>query len=206
MINKLLFCSLFVLLICSCKYPIGNPRSTPDCTWQKSDVIHYQYVELKHPENASDLLCYSSSVYPNSSYIASLLDVFGDHYEQSKSIIKVSVSANGCKGTTSKTTSYTNSNHSDLGKWSINNIYTPKNSKKEFEVKVEIKSGLHADRNGGEGYVVWTKSSMANQLDSPQSGVIQGVYKKVSNGYHGGIIKPKPVLMYKDGKYLKAIL
>ncbi|MCW3786518.1 hypothetical protein [Plebeiibacterium sediminum] len=206
MIKKILLYSMFILMLCSCKDKgIGTPQKSPECRWNKNDDIHYQYIELKHPENISDLLTYSS-VYPNSEYIASLLDIFGGHYEQTKSIIKVVVKANGCSGTTSKTTSYTKSNHSDLGTWSINNIYTPKNSKKEFEVKVEIKSGLHADRNGGEGYVVWTKSSMANQLDSPQSGVIQGVYKKVSNGYHGGIIKPKPVLMYKDGKYLKAIL
>ncbi len=203
MINKILFYSLFVLLLCSCKYDAGNPSSTPDCSWQKNDDIHYQYVELKHPDNASDLLCYSRDVYPNSTYISSLLDVLGDHYEQSKSIIKVSVSPSGCEGT-SKTTVYTKSNHGDLGMWSINNIYTPKNSKNEFDVKVEIKSGLHADVNGGEGYVVWTKSCTANQLDGTQSGVIQGMYKKVSNGAVGTLVKP--ILIYKNGEYLKAIL
>jgi len=203
MIKKLLFLSLFMGLFLSCNDPgVGSPSVKPTCQWQAVDDITYNNLELNHPSNSSDLVHYRNIYLADK--IRSLSDIFGSNFEQEKSQIKVTSTANGCSGTTSKSTSFTQSNHAGINSNTISNISTPKNSPNEFDVKVEIQSGLHADFSGGSGYVIWTKTVKANALDSSQSGMFYGTYKKISSGTNGSIIgKPKGILipMYKDGNY-----
>ncbi|ASB48557.1 hypothetical protein [Alkalitalea saponilacus] len=172
---------------------VGNPgASNPVCKWEHKERISFVSVQLNRP---SEGLFFFHSIYPMS--IPDFTAIFGSHFEQEKSEIKITTTAKQCTGTTSRSQTFTKSNYSS-NVWTrgLTSLTAPSNGNTPT-VKIEIKSGPHRDLKGGEGYVIWTKTLPANNpygVHSGQQGVFSGVYKQTKGPSIGKII-------YIDGRF-----
>jgi hypothetical protein len=171
--------SLFVLANCKDR-GVGNPGATqPTCKWNAQKNISFTSIQLKKP--SKELLHFSNCYSGN---INSFTMIFGNHLEQEKSQIKITTTGKQCTGTKSKSQIFSRNNYSskiwERGFSSINatsNGSTP-------TVKIEIKSGPHQDWEGGEGYVIWTKTLPVNNpyaVHSSQQGIFSSTYRQTKS-------------------------
>ncbi len=143
---------------------------TPECSWVNDERVKYVNLTLKHPTN--ELPDYKNA-YPFEA-IYSLYDIYGSHYSQSESNIKITIVAQGCKNTSKSQTFNKNNYHNRVFQDEITGLYGVTNSNGYPKVTIEVKSGKHTDVNGNRGFVVWSKVNTEANPYALQNGTFQG--------------------------------
>jgi hypothetical protein len=123
-----------------------------------------------------------------------LTRIFGDHFEQSSSQIKVTTKDDGsCAHSGSRSQIFKQANYNGYvySTW-LKQMTYPQGSNGLPSVTIEIKSGYHSDWNGGKGFVIWSKTLPTNPYAPYQNGHFTGKYKSTT---------ATTSIVYKDGTF-----